>query len=78
MFASVSCPFWGPVDVRLESLAIQLIASDACGDDATVESFLDLIGENPGGELPRYTDLLEILSELQPTVRRQLRRDLGV
>ena len=60
----------------VDRMATELQLSAALGDRSTVQDFLDCAGMPPGARLPKHHDLIEIISELRPCVRRELRRQL--
>ena len=60
----------------VDRMATELQLSAVLGDNHTVQDFLDCAGMPPGARLPKHDDLIEIISELRPCVRRELRRQL--
>lgn len=60
----------------VDLMATELQLSAALGDRSTVQDFMECAGFAPGARLPKHHDLIEIISELRPCVRRELRRQL--
>lgn len=60
----------------VDRMATELQLSAALGDRSTVQDFMECAGFAPGARLPKHHDLIEIISELRPCVRRELRRQL--
>ena len=60
----------------VDRMATEVQLSAVLGDRSTVQDFMECAGFAPGARLPKHDDLIEIISELRPCVRRELRRQL--
>jgi len=60
----------------VDLMATELQLSAALGDRSTVQDFMECAGFPPGARLPKHSEIMEVISELRPCVRRELRRQL--
>jgi len=60
----------------VDLMATELQLSAVLGDRSTVQDFMECAGFPPGARLPKHSEIMEVISELRPCVRRELRRQL--
>jgi hypothetical protein len=65
-----------PALAVVDAMATEIQLADILGDRGTIQDFLDAAGLDVGADLPCHCEIMEILEEMSPSVRREWRRML--
>jgi hypothetical protein len=65
-----------PALAVVDAMATEIQLADITGDRRTISEFMDTADLDPGADLPKHSEIMEIIEEMSPSVRREWRRML--